>query len=435
MGCDQLVALPLSTGACTVVGANIHRPPEEILSIERIAGRMYAPGETLRLQAAAIPQVRQTISMVGVRVAQGIGFHFGVNEHHVTACSSRWQGMGRAERTGLLGPELVQLALQRAHHARQAVDVIGELIARHGQAMNPADAGGSGSDNIFLLADPVEAFVLEAAGQVWAAQQVTQVRAVSDVAVIRQDWCRLAPGAAERAIADKRWADDGSKLDFLDAFGSDPSGKASALRRWGRATLLLEQQNGRIEPASMRFVLSDHYSGTSYEARDARASVTPICQHAAHGHGYETAVSVVARLPARSAGPMVLWAGFGPPCMALFFPLLPVGDLPAAFAGAAPGPIVAARRLSALADEDRDLRALVRSGYTQLQNRFDQDVDDFLAEEATLRGPYNALQLQHLATSLMQSHVERFADFWSECAGVSKTSTLIGSATGSSFRL
>ena len=168
---------------------------------------------------------------------------------------------------GLTGPDLVRLALERCGSARQALDLLTDLLARHGEC----------GDHNFLLADPHEAYTLEAAGRHWAAQEIHQVRAVGDAAVIRQDWYRLSAGLAGEAINSGWWPEDGSKLDFAGRPGRRASPAGSALRRWGRTTRLLEEQNGHIDAAFLRRLLADHYDGTHFEVDplEPTAHVTP----------------------------------------------------------------------------------------------------------------------------------------------------------------
>ena len=67
-----------------------------------------------------------------------------------------------------------RLGLERSETAEQAVEVITDLLERYGQ-------GGPCSDtvadftyhNSFLIADSKEAWVLETAGKVWAAEKIT----------------------------------------------------------------------------------------------------------------------------------------------------------------------------------------------------------------------------------------------------------------------
>ena len=52
--------------------------------------------------------------------------------------------------------------------------------------------------------DATEGFVLETAGHYWALLECRHSRAVTDAAMIRQDWRRLAPGLAD-CVIERGW--------------------------------------------------------------------------------------------------------------------------------------------------------------------------------------------------------------------------------------
>src|SRR5207247_1491662 len=132
---------------------------------------------------------------------------------------------------------------ERAGSALQAVDVLTDLISRHGQG---AEGEEGKSDNAFVIADGREAHVLEACGAHWALQTVNGVRAVSGACHLRRDWDRISRGLADVAIEHNWWPQDGSKLDFAGAVGQEGPDHAKALRHWGQTTLALEQHNGML---------------------------------------------------------------------------------------------------------------------------------------------------------------------------------------------
>jgi dipeptidase len=404
MGSDLVVALGQATvNGQTLFGQNCHRPAGETLALRRVPGKTFAPDETVKTAHAELPQVRQTYTALGAQAPGDWGYQHGVNEHQVAAGCAAWRSRLLGTGQGLLGVDLVRLALERAAAARKAVEILTDLVRRHGQA---------GGDHLFLIADPGEAFAVEAAGDAWAVQEIHQVRAASDVAVIRQDWDHIAPGLAGRAIERLWWPEDGSKLDFVGALCDEPTGRASALRRWGRATLLLEQQNGHIDAAFLRRLLSDHYEGTRYEVDplDAHAAVTPLCQHAAGG---ATAVSFVTALTADAGQVPVVWCAFGPPCLTVHFPVFLDAELPAGFSADGPSPYPGgvgwlARRLADSVGTDPARLDLVRDAMARLQARFEQEAEEFAPEAAALKRAGAAAELGRIAGSLMQSHLERF---------------------------
>ena len=100
----------------------------------------------------------------------------------------------RLDAPGLTGCDLVRLALERGPTARQALEALTSLIARHGQG-SFAEADDN-PDSAILIADAHEAFLVEASGTGWVCQEVREVRAASDVCTVRQDWDAIAPGLA-----------------------------------------------------------------------------------------------------------------------------------------------------------------------------------------------------------------------------------------------
>lgn len=414
MGCDLVVALSQATArGLTLFGANCHRPTRECQTLRLVPGRAFAVGETLKTTHLELPQVRQSVTVLGSQLHGGWGYQCGVNEHRVALGCASWRSIVPGHGPGLTGPDLVRLALERSTCARQAVDVLTGLVVRHGQG----GADARDCDQTFLIADGTEAYAVEVAGPFWAAQHIREARAVSDVAVIRQDWDRLAPGLSDYAIHAGWWQADGTKLDFADSLSDQPAGLASGLRRWGRATILLEQQNGHIDASFLRRLLADHYDGTSFEIDpvtpvDAFAS---LCQHGAGPGKQATTASLFVELAAEPQAPVVAWCAFGPPCICVHFPIFLCGTLPEAFATG--GTLFngdslwwrTQQLLNTITGDPVRWQAL-RQELAQLQRRFEQDVEEVLPEARQLAAAKNTEDLQRLCGSVMQSHVERFEE-------------------------
>jgi secernin len=362
----------------------------------------------IALRHLALPQARQTYTTVGVQPLGSWGYHQGFNEHGIvigrTPLRTRLQG----ERLGILGVELTRLALERSRTARQALDLLGDLICRHGTS------GGSeldAHDSAFLVVDGREAFVVETAGSHWVYQEVREVRAVSDFCTVRQDWDGISRGLASLTIERGWWPGDGSKIDFAGSLAHD-SGRttpsldsASALRRWGRTTLLLEQQNGSLDTDCICRLLSDHFDGCVDEldplgGRDtcALSGPRPICPHGDEGM---TVTSLVVDLDGVAGRSPVGWCNPGPPCLGVYLPLLLDGELPAAFdALGNEGVQGAMARLIEHVESDAGLWEAARVTARRLQTRLDQETEEVLTDTAQA-SPADRLR----QTSLFMQHV------------------------------
>ena len=84
---------------------------------------------------------------------------------------------------GLIGMDLLRLALERGKTAYEAMHVITYLLEKYGQGGGCEYAGqwdeNSTYHNSFIVADPNEAWVLKTAGKYWVAKKVEDVWAIS----------------------------------------------------------------------------------------------------------------------------------------------------------------------------------------------------------------------------------------------------------------
>jgi secernin len=409
MGSDMVVALPPTTAdGVALFGQNCTQPASQSVALVRERGRPHALGEMLSLSHLKLPQVRQTCTVLGLQAAGAWGFLGGVNEHHVAIGQTTMHTRLAATEPSLTGCELVRLALERCHCARQAVDCITDLVTRHGQ-------GEKGSDHAFLIADSSEAFVVETAGAHWAVQHIAEVRAISEVCLLRQDWDRISRGLADVAIGREWWPHDGSKVDFAGVVAPDSGDHAAALRRWGQATLLLEQQSGRLDADYVRRILCDHSdSAVDAEALNVFAMERSLCRFPLHLDSPATAASLCVEMKAPEYPPLV-WCAFGPPGLSVYFPIFLDGELPLAFQAAPPdGDCELWRLLMHLTRKHRDSerKVAVREALAALQARFDLQTKEMLSEAVVLKKQGDGDSMQRLLGSFMQANVERFEEFW-----------------------
>ncbi len=396
MGCDMVVALGQATvNGQKLFGLNLHSPQPDWPIPRRLPGQCHSAGTTLRTSSHELTQVRQTFTVLGVGPRTDWGFSHGLNERQVAMGVARWQSKIGAANPGLAGTDLVRLTLERSHAAGHAVEVLTDLITRHGQN-RPGQP--EGADHIFLIADGLQALVVEAAGSFWAAHECQQVRAVSDTAFIRQDWQRLAPGLADFAIAQGWWRSDGSKLDFGGNFAAPTPTHSWALKRWGRASLLLEQQNGHIDLWFLRRMLADHFEGVVRPSAPPRrrAGLSPAVTDEVTEAPPTLLTSFLTSLSLEPDAVPMGWCAFGPPDQAVYFPIFLDGELPALFQ---PDNIGRGRFLRQPAPLEK---AQTRRNALDLwQAQIDQKTEDFLAQARALKKDGNLAQLQRQATLLM----------------------------------
>lgn len=397
-GGDLLVALPRATrNGETLFGHNCNRADGEGVELLRQPGRDFSPGEWVRLGELMLPQPKRTWTVLAGRCPGQWGYIHGVNEHGVSMGLTAIGTKRRDDGGALTGPDLLRLSLERAASARQAVDVLTALLSRHGQANEEADCNPA-----FLIADGGEAFAIETFGRHWAAQHVSEVRAVGDVCHLRQDWDRVSPGLASAAIERGWWPADGSKLDFAAAIGREGGDNAAALRRWGRATLLLEQHNGQMDLTVARRILRDHFADNT----DPRGGLS-LCRHKAGRGGLRTAASLIVQVGSESELP-IAWFCFGSPCRGVYFPFFLIGELPQEW-----------RTLPAVLrdppippEQDSEWRTAL----ADLQERFDRQTREFIAEAKELRQRGEMAHLPRLAELFALHNLEAWENLCPEFA-------------------
>jgi secernin len=289
--CDTLVRL---TDDGVLFAKNSDRDPNEAQFLEHVPAATHAASSEVRCTWISVPQVKRTNAVLLSRPWWIWGAEMGANEHGVVIGNEAVFTRARREpEDGLIGMDLLRLALERAATAEQAVSVIVELLERHGQ-------GGSCShahprfqyDNSFIVADPVNAIVLETAGREWAVEPVKgAARTISNGLTI--------PGFAERH--------------------SDPLRNRVAACV-ARRTLTRHAARTATGPADLMRVLRSHGTGPDPQHSIVNGAMSAPCMHAGGGviTNSQTTASWVSDL---RTGHLHWVTGTSAPCTSLFKPL------------------------------------------------------------------------------------------------------------------
>jgi len=334
-----MVALGSSTrGGNTIFAKNSDRPQEEAQPLVMVPAADHIGGHA-GAQFVDVPQVPSTYRHVGSKPFWCSGYEHGFNEHQVVIGNESLPSLlTEASEPKLIGMEVLRLALERARSAAEAVDVITGLVTEFGQGKFANDAGVRTYDNIYLVADPASAYVVECVGHDWAVKRVDGFMSVSNVGQIGRDADRVSPGA--KSLATRLGPYEmgfGERFDFAKAF-ADVEGSASGIARQCRSEAMLGAKAGQLDVRSLAAVLTDHSDGQDpdephvVDVADVAGGIS-ICVHRTTGEsrGASTA-SLVADLCATGERLPVYWCGMYSPCMTVFMPMFIEGNLPGSLA-------------------------------------------------------------------------------------------------------
>ncbi len=385
--CDTMIALGNTTADGHVMLAkNSDREPNEAQWLQFVPRADHQPGERVHCTYIDVPQVEATHAVLLSRPFWMWGCEMGINEHGVTIGNEAVFTREPYDKAGgLLGMDLMRLALERAATAEAALDIIVELLAAHGQGGN----GGYQHDlfyhNAFIIADPTEAWVLETAGRYWAALRVRDVYTISNGLTIGRDWDRASPGLVEHAI-ERGWYRAADDFHFARCY-SDPiyTRLSQCKRRRARALALLQADQGEITVRTMMRALRDHGSEAAKQDAwgPAQGSTGNVCMHAGFGplRDSGTTNSWIAHLDPQL---LTVWSTVSSaPCTALFKPVWPeaVPDL-------GPAPDATYDPASLWWQHERLHRAVLRDYPTRLA-RYREERDALEAEILSDVKPYS----------------------------------------------
>ncbi|PNI19400.1 SCRN2 isoform 9 [Pan troglodytes] len=309
--CDCFVSVPPASAIPAVIFAkNSDRPRDEVQEVVFVPAGTHTPGSRLQCTYIEVEQVSKTHAVILSRPSWLWGAEMGANEHGVCIGNEAvWTKEPVGEGEALLGMDLLRLALERSSSAQEALHVITGLLEHYGQGGGCLeDAAPFSYHSTFLLADRTEAWVLETAGRLWAAQRIQEgARNISNQLSIGTDISAQHPELRTHAQA-KGWWDGQGAFDFAQIFSltQQPVRMEAAKARFQAGRELLRQWQGGITAEVMMGILRDKESG--------------ICMDSG---GFRTTASMVSVLPQDPTQPCVHFLTATPdPSRSVFKPFI-----------------------------------------------------------------------------------------------------------------
>lgn len=330
--CDTFVALADTTADGSVILAkNSDREPNEAHEVVHVPAADHPAGAEVTCTYISIPQVPRTHAVLLGKPYWIWGAEMGANSHGVVIGNEAvFTKVPHEKEPGLIGMDLLRLGLERAATADAAVTVMTDLLTAHGQGGNCGHTHDFRYHNSFLVADPIEAWILETAGREWAARRVEGSGSISNAITIGGQFDRSSPGLVDRAVAEK-WCAGPEGFDFAANYSDRLYTTFSDARaRQCRTSDALSAARGRVDLATTWELLADHGARADQRA-DWGPSDHPVgglvgatvCMHAGFGpvRGSQSTGSWISELPAGGA-PATHWVtGTAAPCLSLRVPV------------------------------------------------------------------------------------------------------------------
>lgn len=183
---------------------------------------------------------------------------------------------------GLLGMDLLRLALERTATAREAIALLGTFLSQYGQNANANVRYDRRYENSYLLVDPEEIWLMETAGRQWAAKKIPDWAAISNCYTIADDY-DLCSEDMERVARDRRYLSPSEPMHFAKAYTLPGHRARATLCRAGDACApLFPRTKVRFRLQDAKQITRDHHDGEIIAPRFGAccANFISICMHA-----------------------------------------------------------------------------------------------------------------------------------------------------------
>ncbi len=305
----------------TLLGTNVFaknsdREPNEAQVVEYIPRKKHEES-IVKLTFGEYPQERTTYAVLISRPWWTYGAEMGVNEYGLAIGNVAVFTKEPYSEEGLLGMDILRLALERCRDAREALDFIISLIEDPGQGGNYSYEKKFKYHNSFLIVDPDQAWILETAGKYWAAKKLEGFYTVSNALTINDDWDLASDNLIDHGV--KEYGCSRSSFSFARCYSDKIYTWLAHGRERRRATMnYLGHHIPRIHLSHLTGLLRLH---ENEPYRPWKGSNKDVCMH--YGgltRPSHTASSMIAILGHERQ--LVLLTLSSNPCLSIFKPLI-----------------------------------------------------------------------------------------------------------------
>jgi secernin len=309
--CDTFVATPNKTvDGSIILGKSADDQINEAHYVLHVPHKKYSRGQLVRVTHLLIPQAEETNEIVLHKAFWYWGGEEGINEHGLSiGIEAAYSTLtGTETKDGLIGCDLVRIALERARTCSEAIEVVTRLLKTYGQAGNIEISGNSEVDLTYLIADQREAWILETAGREYAAKKVKDFDAISNHYMLENDWeiSSLPEKPGELA-----WGEKYNVKDIVLALGA---------RERRECSLSALAAAGPISVKTGFDVLRQHGSSKYHPATSGEVAKV-VCMHAGPGdfRKWQAVNAFVSRVKGEQ---VVAWStGTSANCLSIFKPI------------------------------------------------------------------------------------------------------------------
>ncbi|MCF2138922.1 MAG: C69 family dipeptidase [Candidatus Lokiarchaeota archaeon] len=350
--CDTIIAAPEATKQNRLLfGKNSDREPDEVQNL------VYYPPKELKIDekikctyisivppSLAIQNSNQSsIKTHGILLSQPFwmfGGEMGINDHGVVIGNEALMTKVKPAKTGLTGMDMLRIALEISNSAREALEIIIQLLEKYDQGGMCGYRHKLQYMNSFLIGDPKEAYVLETVAKEWAWKKIKGVWSISNSISLEKDYDQCSENLVEYAVQ-QGWCDSEADFNFYKCYSDKIiTWGARAKKREECTRKQLQAKEGQLTIRDFMQILRTHInhpniSNTSKDLNIEEEKLIDfsdkwipmkglrmtVCAHATNNLTRATQSVNSMVVDVFNPQPLILTTGASNPCISPYFPV------------------------------------------------------------------------------------------------------------------